>query len=448
MINGIRFKKSNNKNIRFVQVYGERNSGTSFLSKIIAKNMKEPKNFLGKKKSEETPLGTNLFGYKHHFLKTEKFKNPSSSETLFIVIYRNPYTWIRAIIERPYALSKSISGRSVEELPNLKLFGHINGKDTPYEFHPETGEKVDLFDLRRLKIENFESLKNHVENVAFLNMEAFLSDPSATMAILSRNFESAFVSDLDLECDPPRTLVREYSKPERFSSDEMRVLNDSIHWEAEASIGYVKDNYYLPVSETLPFVILHGSSSVGKTYAVKKLQKDRDGIIDLEMDDCRYWDDYEPELEEDQVRRWFSDLTPQAYRELMSISASARSIEARRNIGYLLKEVRRLFPGPSVPPKDEIAVATCGALPFPSSRAQASVYTWLEDRLPIRFVHLLIEIPEETHLSRIEKRGRGHLKDEILKNYNRRQKVREQHDAVVSSYDEILGAIDALSGQP
>ncbi|WP_310620130.1 ATP-binding protein [Flexibacterium corallicola] len=441
---GLRIHKANDPSIRYVQIYGERNSGTSFLSDILKDNMKEPRNFLGTRASDATPLGTKIFGYKHWFINQEKFKDPRSNETLFVVIYRNPYTWFRSMMEKPYALSQSISGRSVEELPGLKLAGHINGKDTLNEFHPNTGEKVDLFELRRLKIESFENLKNYVENIVFINMETLLSDPSSMMQALSQNYRTGFVPKLNQERVPPRALLRQYSKPEVFSPQEIRVLNENIHWNTEASIGYEKNNYFLPASDRLTFVILHGSSAVGKTYAIKRLQKERDGIISLEMDDCRYWDDYPPALEKNQVRAIVPNVTQQGYQDLMDLVLKV-SVKAQRNIGYLLQQAHGMITETLTAPDNKIVVATCGALPFPTSRNKPSIYTWLEARLPIIFTHLLIDIPQEMHLSRMKERGRIHLKDEILQNSNKRQKVRENHDIMVSSYDEILAAVDALS---
>ena len=244
MKTGLRIYKARSPLIRYVQVYGERNSGTSFLTKVIRDNMRDPRNFLGAREGHETPLGTKLFGYKHWFIDYEKFKDPRSKETLFVVIYRNPYTWIRAMMARPYALSRSISGHEIEELPGLKLFGHVNGKDTTNEFHPKTGQPVDLFELRRLKIDNFEALKNYAENVVFVNLETLLNDLSGTMRALSESFESGFFSNLNLERKPPRSLVREYSRPGKFSPQETRVLNQNIYWPAEASIGYEEDSYF------------------------------------------------------------------------------------------------------------------------------------------------------------------------------------------------------------
>src|SRR5690606_23200560 len=114
-----------------------------------------------------TPLGSSIFGYKHWFLNWEKLSDLRKEQTLFIVIYRNPYTWVRAMMDRPYALAKAIEGHSIKDLPHIKLVGHINGKNTSNESHPDTGNELTLFELRKLKIESFQTLKSRAHQVVY-----------------------------------------------------------------------------------------------------------------------------------------------------------------------------------------------------------------------------------------------------------------------------------------
>ena len=241
----MRIFKQTDDVIEFVQIYGERNSGTNYLSKMLQENLRDSRNLLGLAKSEALPYGTQYFGYKHWFLNWEMLADIRQNRTLFVVIYRNPYTWVRAMMTRPYALAKSIGGCTVKNLPKVKLSGHINGKDTLNEFHPVTGQKLTLFELRKLKIEHFETLKKKVGNTVYINMEDLVEHPSETMQTLAREFESAFVRDLTFNQVLPRQLVRESRKPELFSQDESEVLNDSIEWDVENAIGYKKGNYFV-----------------------------------------------------------------------------------------------------------------------------------------------------------------------------------------------------------
>ena len=164
-VEGVRLYKEGDETLEYIQIYGERNSGTTYLARLLQDNMRDPDNLLGMLARDETPLGHKTFGYKHWFIDSEKLTDVREKSTLFVVIYRDPYTWLSAMMKRPYALSKSIEGRGVEELGAIKLEGHINGRDTQNELDPKTGDKLTIFQLREKKIANFGALKSKVQNV-------------------------------------------------------------------------------------------------------------------------------------------------------------------------------------------------------------------------------------------------------------------------------------------
>jgi hypothetical protein len=441
MSDGIRILKTNQNHIKYVQIFGERNSGTSFLSNILQDNMKVPKNLLGLKESENTPFGSSIFGYKHWFIDKNKFKQPNQTETLFVVIYRNPYTWLNAMQQRPYALSKSISGRNIEDLPSIVLAGHINGKDTNNELHPETGDKINLFELRKLKIASFDSVRLYAGNVVYINMEALLQNHKGIIGALVDKFRSGFINELNFERVPPKIISQECKKPKIFSADEALILNTHLDWESENLIGYTQNNYFFGACEKINFVILHGSSSVGKSYSMKKIVEEMDGVVGIEMDDCRYWEEHKPDLEEQTIRQFFPNMGTTEFVELLSIvhRVGKRTLI---NIEFLFKKLQELSLSKiQWGINQQIVVSTCGALPFPSLKGDPSIYQWLEKQLPISFQHILIELPAETHTLRMKSRGRYHLHEKIMVNYEMRQDKREAHDIIASSYEEIKAAV-------
>jgi len=241
-ISSLRTYRHTDTPLEFVQVFGERNSGTSYLSKLLQDNLANPLNLLGTAKSEATPHGSKYFGYKHWFPDWEKLADTRQNRTLFVVIYRNPYTWVRAMMARPYALANSIGGRTVAELPKTKLVGHINGRDTTNEFHPTTGKHLTLFQLRTLKLEQLEALQSKVSNVAYVNLEQLLRSPAEAVQTLTAKFGSVFSQEPVACRTPPKQLVRETVSPLPFSRSEATVINNCLNWDAEFSIGYEKDN--------------------------------------------------------------------------------------------------------------------------------------------------------------------------------------------------------------
>ncbi len=241
----MRFYASLDRQVTFVQIFGERNSGTDFLRKTMQSSLKDTANILGIAKDESAPYGSNIFGYKHWFPDLKKLDDARQENTLFVVIYRNPYTWLRAMMERPYALEKSIAGKEVKELPSVKLVGHIKGRDTTNEFDPMTGDQLNIFELRRLKILALEKLRDHVANIIYVNLEEYLVSHAALFATLAAAFPSGFSVDGKPSLDPPRKLVRECFSPVRFSDDEIDVINRNLDWDTERSIGYGEGSYQL-----------------------------------------------------------------------------------------------------------------------------------------------------------------------------------------------------------
>ena len=89
--------------IRHLQVFGERKSGTSYLVTLIKKNFSSIR-------------VTSLFGYKHWFIRDHFPRSrpnettdlecerslDNSDDTLFLVIYRNPFDWLQSFHKMPY----------------------------------------------------------------------------------------------------------------------------------------------------------------------------------------------------------------------------------------------------------------------------------------------------------------------------------------------------------
>ena len=98
---GIDAKRACNQPIERLQIFGERSSGTNYLFHLLRKNLK-----LANK--EEWP-----FGHKHfmpwYFLPKECFVGPehiytleNSDDTLFVIVFRDPYEWLRSFHKEPH----------------------------------------------------------------------------------------------------------------------------------------------------------------------------------------------------------------------------------------------------------------------------------------------------------------------------------------------------------
>lgn len=432
--------------IDFVQVYGERNSGTTYLAQLLQDNMPEPRNLLGLADSPERPFGTKIFGYKHWFLNWKAFADHRQARTLFVVIYRNPYTWVRAMMDRPYALEKSLAGKGAADLPDTTLAGHIKGRDTTNEFDPVTGEALTLFELRHKKITHFETLPNHVAQVAYVQLEELLHDPAAVIARLAAAYPGAFRAELDISREPFRRLMQEFQNPKQFAPNEAQILDSHFHWGSEAAIGYGPGEYGIGPDNRTSFVLLHGGSGVGKTHIMKALTEGQPGVVGLEMDDCEYWTDAAPRFDPATLRHL--DRTARAS-EVASFIAMVERVTEKANpcIAFLLEQIKVLgLDEANAEDRPKLVLATSGALPNASpARSVPTIYSWLEERLPIRFRHVLIDPPKHIHEEQIAQRGRSDLKDEIFQLHAKKQVKAGAFDAIVTSTEEVAQFLDTQS---
>ena len=187
----------------------------------------------------------------------------------------------------------------------------------------------------------------------------------------------------------------------------------------------------------IDIVVLHGSSAVGKTHMMKSLLAEDPTLAGWEVDDCKYWLDYEPELGRVDLQRIDPRIDDAAFSEFMDLYLEGPP-GRRRSVAFLITKLRDLVSDdPDALHEKKTVIATVGALPPPPDPTQRSVYAWLSQRLPITFCHVLIEIPEDQHLEQMRRRGRLHLRDEILANYSRRVARRAYHDVVIGDLDGL-----------
>ncbi len=175
--------------IKNFTIFGERNSGTSYLKKILQQML-----YID---------FTQDYGFKHWYIKdleprginntttdNECVKSINDSDdTLFIVIVRNVYDWVGSMHKKPYHI-KNIKGKSIFEFISNKYIayekscpkGHENGSKTPwyentnheYPFFMEEAEN--LIQLRNLKNNHFYNLRNNVKNYYLIRQEHLKED--------------------------------------------------------------------------------------------------------------------------------------------------------------------------------------------------------------------------------------------------------------------------------
>lgn len=169
-----------------IQIYGERCSGTNYLEHVLRRNV------------PDVPL-TWDFGWKHFF------HGPgveAASDCLFVVIYRNPFDWLRSFNRSPW--------HAAPALWNLDFSAFIRapwwciydehwpvapddpryGTELMLERSPETGERfANVVRLRSAKIRNWEGLRDIAAHTAYVRYEDLNARPQAFVDSLCGRFE-------------------------------------------------------------------------------------------------------------------------------------------------------------------------------------------------------------------------------------------------------------------
>ena len=225
-----------NSQIKRIQIFGERCSGTSFLNHLVAENLKSVR--LCKD-----------FGWKHGFHEAGV---EVARDCLFIVIYRNPFDWLRSLHRRPHHVGPTLKKRSFSEFIRTEWWciwdedasktpaDELYGAEMMAERNPETGERfADVIDLRTAKIRDWESLRDKVAHSVYVRYEDLAASPSQFIDSLTRRF--------GLPKPPTFTPIeRKRGKRgqyhpkvyKRIRASDLRHIVGRLDAELESSIGY------------------------------------------------------------------------------------------------------------------------------------------------------------------------------------------------------------------
>lgn len=203
--------------MKYFSVFGERNSGTKYLTEIL---------------KNSGLINTYSFGFKHWFIPTLmidrpphnlstdnkeylKLDNPIADETLFIVITRNPYQWISSMYKRPYHLSKMKYKNRYEFLTNK----YYCSENSPNFKNPFIEEADNIIDIRNQKHNHWYHLKDYVKHFYIINYDNFIEDIKKLPVVLNTN---------DFKIQNYYTITEEEKK---FIDENLNNVIDNIFYK-------------------------------------------------------------------------------------------------------------------------------------------------------------------------------------------------------------------------
>ncbi len=234
--------------IKYVQIFGERCSGTNFLTTLVFKNFRDVEL-------------TRDFGGKHWFIRNHKPRPPGnnstdfqcvrsldhSEDTLFLIIYRNPYDWLRSLHEKPYH-AREHGGLSFSEFIRKNWISYETAKlnkkwpenKDNYYFIEEADH---ILQLRTQKIVHLNRLKEVVRNLCFINLEV-ITDNIDLLAKIAVQFNIS-LKHQEIQGEQ-RYLAGHVPEPSDYSPksypaiipEDLEFLKENLDWEIENNIGY------------------------------------------------------------------------------------------------------------------------------------------------------------------------------------------------------------------
>jgi len=226
--------------IKRIQIFGERCSGTNFLESLIRGNIK----------------GVNLcsdFGYKHFFYSQGE-KN--SDDCLFLIIYRHPFDWLRSISRKAWHVADELKNCSFSEFIRKEWHCVYNeesgtssnnpeyGKEMTFERDPETGQRFkNVIKMRTRKIENFESIKETEKSTYYMKHEDLASDPEAFIKVISRQYnlkKRMIFRPVILRKGKRGIGIRFYKAKQSYPiiEEDRQYILENLSLELEKKIGY------------------------------------------------------------------------------------------------------------------------------------------------------------------------------------------------------------------
>ena len=188
--------------IKNFTIFGERNSGTTYLKNLLEQML--------------CISFTQEYGFKHWYIKdfyprginntttdNECLKSlDNSDDTLFIIIVRNVYDWVGSMYKKPWHI-QNLNKNSIYEFISNKYicylescpYDHNYFSKTPYYInyshkYPYFIEEADnLIKLRNLKNNHFYNLKNKVKNFYIIRQEHLQSDIKDMIKIFNLNYK-------------------------------------------------------------------------------------------------------------------------------------------------------------------------------------------------------------------------------------------------------------------
>lgn len=248
---GLDYKANANPAITAFKIFGERNSGTNFLEELVKANLL----------NNQKPLVLERnFGHKHYpcwynqpqefFHGPAKLYTLKGDNVLFLVIYRNPYDWLRSMRKKPFDANPNLRElplsnfiRTVWSLnPENPIVKREEEKNPWVDRNPEDGSFFEnLMQLRTAKIQTMQKIKDHAENVYYINYETLRDYPRQVLSEIATLFnlkQSKVYHPIIYQKGEKSLGIYKKKTYEQIDQKDLDFINEQLDWTVENSVNY------------------------------------------------------------------------------------------------------------------------------------------------------------------------------------------------------------------
>ena len=222
---------TNNKLIKHIKIFGERNSGTNFLTQLITKNIRN--------------INVLSSGYdhgscwKHAFPRIELFKELDS--TLFIFIIRDLDNWIKSMYFNIYHYKRP---KNIEEFLTEKI--QVDDKRCDHDVNIYEDEQQNIVHLRNAKIKSYLNFSKNVNNCVFINLEYLQKNDKNFLQFLNTNYSLNMKQYIPIE---KHTKIKSKCKNRNYNMMLPEIIYEAA--EIEKFVTSLKTKHYYKISGVL-----------------------------------------------------------------------------------------------------------------------------------------------------------------------------------------------------
>ena len=248
-----------------LKIYGERNTGTNYIEKLILSNTNMfklrgtvPKN-IGKVFLKMDMLHflhpiseflrdlyfaksfcSNL-GWKHMEVDYKSLSDCSNfNDTVFVCVVKNPYSWSLSLYDKPY--------HTYEYKNSFDTFLKMKWRTVGRE-HANKKYYSNVIDMWNKKVNSYFELNNNYDKVIIIKYEDILNSPNLIYTHL-KNFNVELSSSLTnieestKENEKNNTYYKDYylneKWKEKLSVESIETINNDLNFELLEKLGYEK----------------------------------------------------------------------------------------------------------------------------------------------------------------------------------------------------------------